>query len=411
MLYSDINNHYLTTNQKQQSTNRVQEPELERRNQQTPSTFQQPNYNVLSDTTTSHNNLSAYPNMEEGYDSKLKEIEDYYTKTLLNDNEEDINAYSAQLNENNRSATGNESNSFHLHYPQQRQVDHRNMIKMESISSPAPLQTSGSSSLFKSFLTTNNQESIYHPLQHTKPLHDKKLEVEINSNFVPVSSTTSTNLSSTTEHLQKLSITQPPSSSIFNQQLLKPTTTPLYAENNMDSMHSDIDMTNLLPQSTKPLSSSLSRTTVSLSPPPSSQILSPYQQQQQQINKQLYKTELCESFTTKGTCKYGNKCQFAHGLHELKLKQRSNNFRTKPCVNWAKLGYCPYGKRCCFKHGDDRDIQLYVKAGALVSNMNTNSSNDENDESTRSSSMQQNTSYYKPKNLHASVKELQRITW
>lgn len=45
------------------------------------------------------------------------------------------------------------------------------------------------------------------------------------------------------------------------------------------------------------------------------------QQQQQQINKGLYKTELCETFTTKGFCKYGNKCQFAHGLQELKLKR------------------------------------------------------------------------------------------
>lgn len=100
----------------------------------------------------------------------------------------------------------------------------------------------------------------------------------------------------------------------------------------------------------------------------------------QQVNKELYKTELCESFTTKGNCKYGNKCQFAHGLQELKIKPRATNFRTKPCINWTKLGYCPYGKRCCFKHGNDQDIKVYTQAR-------------------------------RPKNLHANVRALQKITW
>ncbi|QLQ82363.1 hypothetical protein HG537_0H01250 [Torulaspora globosa] len=110
---------------------------------------------------------------------------------------------------------------------------------------------------------------------------------------------------------------------------------------------------------------------------------------QQQLNKELYKTELCESFTTKGHCKYGNRCQFAHGLGELKFKQRSTNFRTKPCVNWTKLGYCPYGKRCCFKHGDDNDIKVYIKAENVL----------------------KATASKKPKNLHANVRALQKISW
>ncbi|KTA95117.1 mRNA decay factor CTH1 [Nakaseomyces glabratus] len=125
------------------------------------------------------------------------------------------------------------------------------------------------------------------------------------------------------------------------------------------------------------------------------------QQQQQQINKGLYKTELCETFTTKGFCKYGNKCQFAHGLQELKLKKTSNNFRTKPCINWDKLGYCPYGKRCCFKHGDDRDIQIYKKAGTYTANP------DGSDASERKLTEVQ----IKQKNLHANIKKLQKMTW
>jgi Zinc finger C-x8-C-x5-C-x3-H type (and similar) len=36
----------------------------------------------------------------------------------------------------------------------------------------------------------------------------------------------------------------------------------------------------------------------------------------------LYKTELCRSWEEKGTCRYGPKCQFAHGDEEIKRVQR-----------------------------------------------------------------------------------------
>lgn len=75
------------------------------------------------------------------------------------------------------------------------------------------------------------------------------------------------------------------------------------------------------------------------------------QNQTRNINTQLYKTELCGSFINMGMCPYGNKCQFAHGQHELKVVERPANWRSKPCANWAKFGSCRYGKRCCFKHG------------------------------------------------------------
>lgn len=74
--------------------------------------------------------------------------------------------------------------------------------------------------------------------------------------------------------------------------------------------------------------------------------------QQKNINTQLYKTELCVSYMKMGVCPYGNKCQFAHGEHDLKTVERPANWRLKPCANWAKFGSCRYGKRCCFKHGD-----------------------------------------------------------
>ncbi|CAB1421336.1 unnamed protein product [Pleuronectes platessa] len=37
-----------------------------------------------------------------------------------------------------------------------------------------------------------------------------------------------------------------------------------------------------------------------------------------QINSTRYKTELCRPFEENGSCKYGEKCQFAHGYHELR---------------------------------------------------------------------------------------------
>ncbi|KAL6449844.1 TIS11 mRNA decay factor CTH2 [Candida maltosa Xu316] len=70
------------------------------------------------------------------------------------------------------------------------------------------------------------------------------------------------------------------------------------------------------------------------------------------INTQLYKTELCASFMKTGVCPYGNKCQFAHGDHELKHVERPPKWRSKACANWSKYGSCRYGNRCCFKHGD-----------------------------------------------------------
>ena len=42
----------------------------------------------------------------------------------------------------------------------------------------------------------------------------------------------------------------------------------------------------------------------------------------------LYKTELCRSWEEKGSCRYGAKCQFAHGEEELRKVQRHPKVRT-----------------------------------------------------------------------------------
>ncbi|KAL2773855.1 mRNA decay activator protein ZFP36L2, partial [Daubentonia madagascariensis] len=90
-----------------------------------------------------------------------------------------------------------------------------------------------------------------------------------------------------------------------------------------------------------------------------SQHLLHLQQQQQkggggsQINSTRYKTELCRPFEESGTCKYGEKCQFAHGFHELRSLTRHPKYKTELCRTFHTIGFCPYGPRCHFIHNAD----------------------------------------------------------
>jgi len=64
----------------------------------------------------------------------------------------------------------------------------------------------------------------------------------------------------------------------------------------------------------------------------------------------LYKTELCRSFSERGVCRYGNKCQFAHGSHEQRSILRHPKYKTEVCKTWRISGNCRYGNRCRFVH-------------------------------------------------------------
>jgi hypothetical protein len=64
----------------------------------------------------------------------------------------------------------------------------------------------------------------------------------------------------------------------------------------------------------------------------------------------LYKTELCRSWEEKNTCRYGAKCQFAHGEDEIRKVSRHPKYKTEICRTFWVSGSCPYGKRCCFIH-------------------------------------------------------------
>ncbi|KAK1295031.1 Zinc finger CCCH domain-containing protein 15 [Acorus calamus] len=68
----------------------------------------------------------------------------------------------------------------------------------------------------------------------------------------------------------------------------------------------------------------------------------------------MYKTELCNKWEEMGECPYGNKCQFAHGLHELRPVIRHPRYKTQPCRMLSSPTGCPYGHRCHFRHSSHR---------------------------------------------------------
>ncbi|CCE61234.1 hypothetical protein TPHA_0A01510 [Tetrapisispora phaffii CBS 4417] len=258
------------------------------------------------------------------YNNQVKELEDYYYKTLLND-EDGLNKVKSSENISDASSIIDDTAGF------SQQCDESHVSK------------SNYCNLFDS--------------QNVSTL--KKLEVQINSNYFNITNS----LPLTSANLQKLSSTNVTKNdeNISHKKPIKIVITTAASVNAIDYSGTN-------------------------------------------INKQLFKTELCETFTTKGFCKYGNKCQFAHGLNELKLKQKTNNFRTKPCINWAKLGYCPYGKRCCFKHGDDRDIQIYKNAGSIIIE-------DKNIKQISSESPIKHQKNVVKKNLHSDILALEKMTW
>jgi len=80
----------------------------------------------------------------------------------------------------------------------------------------------------------------------------------------------------------------------------------------------------------------------------------------------LYKTRLCERFETEGYCPYETKCTFAHGTAELRERSteqpddgpsgrsdigENNLFKTRLCERFMKGNFCQYGPKCNFAHG------------------------------------------------------------
>jgi len=66
-----------------------------------------------------------------------------------------------------------------------------------------------------------------------------------------------------------------------------------------------------------------------------------------------YKTEKCRSFEETGRCRYGSKCQYAHGDGELRYLNRHPRYKTELCRTYHTTNICSYGIRCNFIHEED----------------------------------------------------------
>ena len=63
------------------------------------------------------------------------------------------------------------------------------------------------------------------------------------------------------------------------------------------------------------------------------------------------KTELCKNWQEYGKCKFGDKCSFAHGAHELRVRtDMPPSFKSRQCRQFNEHSVCPYGTRCQFIH-------------------------------------------------------------
>ncbi|KAM7276305.1 hypothetical protein ACFE04_018171 [Oxalis oulophora] len=68
------------------------------------------------------------------------------------------------------------------------------------------------------------------------------------------------------------------------------------------------------------------------------------------FNQGMFKTELCNKWQETGACPYGDHCQFAHGIGELRPVIRHPRYKTEVCRMILSGDNCPYGHRCHFRH-------------------------------------------------------------
>lgn len=73
---------------------------------------------------------------------------------------------------------------------------------------------------------------------------------------------------------------------------------------------------------------------------------------QKKVDRTKFKTEMCKNWVEQGFCRYGNKCQFAHGTQEVQYKAPvpNNKYKSKACIQFSGKLACPYGQRCAFQH-------------------------------------------------------------
>lgn len=87
-------------------------------------------------------------------------------------------------------------------------------------------------------------------------------------------------------------------------------------------------------------------------------------------NQGMTKTELCNKWQETGTCPYGDHCQFAHGIKELRPVIRHPRYKTEVCRMVLAGDYCPYGHRCHFRHSLSEQEKLIASGFKPKSSFN-----------------------------------------
>ncbi|KAG9146147.1 hypothetical protein Leryth_015933 [Lithospermum erythrorhizon] len=86
------------------------------------------------------------------------------------------------------------------------------------------------------------------------------------------------------------------------------------------------------------------------------------------FNQGMSKTELCNKWQETGMCPYGDNCQFAHGIHELRPVIRHPRYKTAVCRMVLAGDKCPYGHRCHFRHNLTDEERLIATKSIETSN-------------------------------------------
>lgn len=91
-----------------------------------------------------------------------------------------------------------------------------------------------------------------------------------------------------------------------------------------------------------------------------------------------FRTRLCKYYSSGSPCAHGERCQFAHGVGELRVGAAIQQgclppgFKTRLCKNYLNSGSCHHADCCHFAHGvEELRIEAAIHQGYLPSSFKT----------------------------------------
>eukprot|EP00240_Pyramimonas_obovata_P005249 CAMPEP_0118935584 /NCGR_PEP_ID=MMETSP1169-20130426/15719_1 /TAXON_ID=36882 /ORGANISM="Pyramimonas obovata, Strain CCMP722" /LENGTH=409 /DNA_ID=CAMNT_0006878637 /DNA_START=505 /DNA_END=1731 /DNA_ORIENTATION=- len=91
-----------------------------------------------------------------------------------------------------------------------------------------------------------------------------------------------------------------------------------------------------------------------------------------------FRTRLCKYYSSRAPCAHGERCQFAHGVAELRVEAAIEQqclppgFKTRLCNNFLTRGSCPHSDCCHFAHGvPELRIEAAIQQGYLPASFKT----------------------------------------